>query len=50
VNLLALALVMGMVWKMKKKVYAAVTRNVDIFQENLKNHVPPWKQFAFLNA
>ena len=26
---------MGIVWKMEKKVFAAIQRNVDIFQENL---------------
>jgi hypothetical protein len=35
-NLLALALVMGMVWKMEKKVVDTIKRKVDIFQENLE--------------
>jgi hypothetical protein len=35
-NLLALALVKGMVWKMAKELFAAIKRDVDIFQENLE--------------
>jgi len=35
-NLLTLALVMGMLWKMEKKVVTTIKRNVDIFQENLE--------------
>jgi hypothetical protein len=33
---LAQALVMGMVWKMEKKVVAEIKRSVDIFQEKLE--------------
>jgi len=35
-NLLALFLVMGTVWKMEKKVVDTIKRNVDIFQKNLE--------------
>jgi hypothetical protein len=49
-NILALALVKVMVWRMEMEVVVSIKWNVDIFQEDLeKNQVPQWTQSAFLD-